>query len=139
MDVENAAIETPEIEAADIESALAEAVAEAMVEPVEAPAADGAAPAAPVVSDSDFETVVNGALEAVHGVLLFKMRVGGEAEGEHVAAALVGSGAGRQFLLLTLPLAGGKLKVEMADRSESPLARIAASYAGLAETFRAAA
>lgn len=91
------------------------------------------------ISESDFETVVRGALEAVGGSLLFKMRVGGAGQGQHVAAAAVGSGEARQFLLLTLAAAGGQLKVETASRSASPLARIAASYAGLMDVFQAAA
>ena len=91
------------------------------------------------ISDNDFEEVVRGALEAVGGTLLFKMKVGGPGEGHHAAAAAVGVGDGRQFLLLTLPVEGGQLKVEMAARSTSPLARIAASYAGLMDVFKAAA
>lgn len=99
-----------------------------------------AVPAGPeVVSEKDFEVVVQGALEAVGGSLLFKMRVGASEQCEHVAVAAVGSGKERQFLLLSLPAAGGKLKVETADKSASPLARIAASYAGLMDVFQAAA
>jgi hypothetical protein len=41
--------------------------------------------------------------------------------------------------LLTLPIDGGQLKVETVARSASPLARIAASYAGLMDVFKAAA
>ena len=55
------------------------------------------------ISDNDFEEVVRGALEAVGGTLLFKMKVGADGEGHHAAAAAVGVGEGRQFLLLTLP------------------------------------
>ena len=89
-----------------------------------------------IVSETDFEDVVRGALEAVGGSLLFKMKVGDE---QHVAAAAVGSGEARQFLLLTLAAGGGQLKVETASRSASPLAGIAASYAGLMDVFQAAA
>lgn len=91
------------------------------------------------VSEKDFEDVVRGALEAVGGTLLFKVKIGESSEGEHVAAAAVGDGKGRQFLLLTLPAGGGHLKVETAAKSESPLAHIAASYAGLMDAFQAAA
>ncbi len=97
------------------------------------------APPLPVVSDADFENVVRGALEAVGGSLLFKMKVGNAGEGQHVAAAAVGIGEARQFLLLTLAAGGGQLKVEPAGRSASPLAGIAASYAGLMDVFQAAA
>ena len=103
-----------------------------------------AAAAAPVIdrrtiSETDFETVVNGALEAVDGTLLFKMQVGPKGIGEHVAAAAVGNGESRRFLLLTLPATGGELKVETASASTSPLARIAESYAGLMDVLKAAA
>ena len=93
----------------------------------------------PVISENDFETVVNGALEAVDGTLLFKMQVGPSDTGEHVAAAAVGNGESRQFLLLTLPASGGKLKVETVSASVSPLAGIAESYAGLMDVLKAAA
>src|SRR5688500_19368965 len=91
------------------------------------------------VSDNDFEEVVRGALEAVGGKLLFKMKVGADSEAHHAAAAAVGLGHSRQFLLLTLPTHGGQLKVETTSRSESPLARIAESYAGLMDVLKAAA
>jgi hypothetical protein len=98
-----------------------------------------AAPISREVSDHDFEEVVRGALEAVGGKLLFKMRVGADSEAHHAAAAAVGLGASRQFLLLTLPAQGGQLKVETTSRSSSPLARIAESYAGLMDVLKAAA
>lgn len=98
-----------------------------------------AAPAPHEVSDEDFEEVVRGALEAVGGTLLFKMTVGADAEAHHAAAAAVGMGATRQFLLLTLPVHGGQLKVETTSRSNSPLAQIAESYAGLMDVLKAAA
>jgi hypothetical protein len=91
------------------------------------------------VSDHDFEEVVRGALEAVGGKLLFKMKMGADDEAHHAAAAAVGLGASRQFLLLTLPAHGGQLKVETTSRSNSPLARIAESYAGLMDVLKAAA
>jgi hypothetical protein len=91
------------------------------------------------VSDNDFEEVVRGALEAVGGTLLFKMKVGADDEAHHAAAAAVGLGEGRQFLLLTLPTHGGQLKVETTSRSNSPLAGIAESYAGLMDVLKAAA
>ena len=93
----------------------------------------------PEVSDNDFEEVVRGALEAVGGTLLFKMKVGADNEAHHAAAAAVGLGESRQFLLLTLPTHGGQLKVETTSRSKSPLARIAESYAGLMDVLKAAA
>lgn len=98
-----------------------------------------AAPVLREVSDHDFEEVVRGALEAVGGTLLFKMKMGADDEAHHAAAAAVGLGASRQFLLLTLPAHGGQLKVETTSRSNSPLARIAESYAGLMDVLKAAA
>lgn len=92
------------------------------------------------ISDEDFEEVVRGALEAVGGALLFKMKVGADDEVHHAAAAVVGLGDSRQYLLLTLPARrGGQLKVETTSHSESPLARIAESYAGLMDVLKAAA
>ena len=105
-----------------------------------APDAERLAPMeSPEVSDNDFEEVVRGALEAVGGTLLFKMKVGADNEAHHAAAAAVGLGNNRQFLLLTLPAHGGQLKVETTSRSKSPLARIAESYAGLMDVLKAAA
>jgi hypothetical protein len=98
-----------------------------------------AAPVLREVSDNDFEEVVRGALEAVGGKLLFKMKIGADSEEHHAAAAAVGLGHSRQFLLLTLPTHGGQLKVETTSRSNSPLARIAESYAGLMDVLKAAA
>ena len=90
-----------------------------------------AAPVLPLVSDDDFEEV--------GGTLLFKMKVGADDDVHHAAAAVVGLGASRQFLLLTLPAQGGQLKVETTSRSNSPLAKIAESYAGLMDVLKAAA
>ncbi|WP_437344214.1 hypothetical protein [Mesorhizobium marinum] len=108
--------------------------AEAMLEP--------AIPIARIsheVSDQEFEQVVRGALEVVEGTLLFKMKTSVDGETQHAAAAVVGLGEGRQFLLLTLPATGGQLKVETASHSRSPLAGIAESYAGLMDVLKAAA
>ena len=57
------------------------------------------APPLPEVSEADFGEVVRGALEAVGGALLFKVRVGAGDAAIHAAAAAVGSGDARQFLL----------------------------------------
>lgn len=109
-----------------LESTLAESLAELV-------------PRARTVSEDEFIEVVGGALEAVGGRLLFKMCVANEGEGQHVAAASIGDGGNRQFLLLTLPTAGGRLKVETASKSSNPVAGIAAAYAGLMDVFPAAA
>jgi hypothetical protein len=91
------------------------------------------------VSDDEFAEVVGGAIDAVGGTLLFKMCVGDGDGAQHVAAACIGDGGNRQFLLLTLPISGGALKVETAARSTNPVAGIAAAYAGLMDAFKAAA
>lgn len=91
------------------------------------------------ITDSEFEEVVRGALDAVGGTLLFKMRVEQSDEPHHAAAAFVGEDDGRQFLVLTMPIAGGQLRVETAAKSSSPIAGIAAAYAGLADAFGTAA
>lgn len=108
-----------------------------------APAVEKAAAETPeavkFVTESEFEQLVDEALEAVGGILLFKMRIDDEGEDKHIAAASFGDGARRQFLLLSLPVAGGKLKVESATRSENPLAKLAEAYVGVVEAFRSAA
>ncbi len=97
-------------------------------------------PEAPhTVSEDEFVGIVAEALEAVAGTMLFKMRIGADEAGEYVAAASVGDDGERRFLLLTLPLAGGPLKVEPASGSANPVAAIAPAYAGLMDVFRAAA
>ena len=92
------------------------------------------APVGEAISDETFEYLVREALEAFHGTMLFKMHLGND-DGQHVAAASIGEGGSQQFLVLTLPVGGGRLRVETAAQSVSPVARIAASYAGLARVF----
>ncbi len=110
----------------ELENSLAESLAEL-------------APADKAVSTDEFAEVVQGALEAVGGRFLFKMQVDAEGTRQHIAAASVGEGEGRQFLLLTLPIGGGTLKVETAAQSANPAAGIAAAYAGLMDVLQAAA
>ncbi|MER9596970.1 hypothetical protein [Mesorhizobium sp. M0244] len=119
-----------------LENTLAESLADLVATDV-APA--GLVPGGKTVSEDEFVEVVGGALEAVGGTLLFKMCVENEGEAQHVAAASVGDGGNRQFLLLTLPTNGGALKVETTAKSTNPVAGIAAAYAGLMDAFQAAA
>lgn len=101
--------------------------------------AEGLEMAVTGVTEQEFTQLVDDALEAVGGILLFKMRIDDDGEDKHVAAASIGDGARRQFLLLSLPVSGGKLKVESASRSNSPLAKLAEAYVGVVEAFRSAA
>ncbi|MER9969286.1 hypothetical protein [Mesorhizobium sp. M0060] len=119
-----------------LEDTLAESLADLVATDV-APA--DLVPDGKTVSEDEFVEVVGGALEAVGGTLLFKMCVENEGEAQHVAAACVGDGGNRQFLLLTLPTSGGALKVETTSKSTNPVAGIAAAYAGLMDAFQAAA
>ncbi|MER8834715.1 hypothetical protein [Mesorhizobium sp. M0909] len=119
-----------------LENTLAESLADLVAADV---AQADLVPDAKTVSEDEFVEVVGGALEAVGGTLLFKMCVENEGESQHVAAASVGDGGNRQFLLLTLPTSGGALKVETTSKSTNPVAGIAAAYAGLMDAFQAAA
>ncbi|MER9072665.1 hypothetical protein NKJ72_17075 [Mesorhizobium sp. M0045] len=119
-----------------LENTLAESLADLVAADV---AQADLVPDAKTVSEDEFVEVVGGALEAVGGTLLFKMCVENEGESQHVAAACVGDGGNRQFLLLTLPTSGGALKVETTSKSTNPVAGIAAAYAGLMDAFQAAA
>lgn len=119
-----------------LENTLAESLADLVAADV---AQADLVPDAKTVSEDEFVEVVGGALEAVGGTLLFKMCVENEGEAQHVAAACVGDGGNRQFLLLTLPTSGGALKVETTSKSTNPVAGIAAAYAGLMDAFQAAA
>jgi hypothetical protein len=96
-------------------------------------------PEARTVSEDEFVEIVGQALEVVGGKLLFKMQIDTDGHGEHVAAAAVGNDDNRHFLLLTLPITGGTLKVETASKSANPVAGIAPAYAGLMDVFQAAA
>ncbi|MER9791315.1 hypothetical protein [Mesorhizobium sp. M0213] len=119
-----------------LENTLAESLADLVAADV---AQADLVPDAKTVSEDEFVEVVGGALEAVGGTFLFKMCVENEGESQHVAAACVGDGGNRQFLLLTLPTSGGALKVETTSKSTNPVAGIAAAYAGLMDAFQAAA
>lgn len=119
-----------------LENTLAESLADLVAADV---AQADLMPDAKTVSEDEFVEVVGGALEAVGGKLLFKMCIENEGEAQHVAAASVGDGGNRQFLLLTLPTSGGALKVETTSKSTNPVAGIAAAYAGLMDAFQAAA
>lgn len=114
--------------------ALESDVEEALAEALETPA-----PQTVALTEEEFAAIAADALEAVDATLLFKMFVGQGEQAQHVAAAALGEGAERQFLLLSLPAGGGALKVEAATASSNPVAGIAAAYAGLMDVLQAAA
>lgn len=123
-------LEQPDQTPEQVESTLEQSVSE---QAAELPKQAG------TVSEEHFEQVVRDALEGVGGILLFKMRLEQKNGADHVAAAAIGDGAERRFLLLTLPAGATQLKVETAAKSSNPLAAIAASYAGLADALATAA
>lgn len=146
--------QSPETTATEVEEPMAEGSTEPVAlspedlapepgnaddEAIEPTPAEGLEIAATGVTEEEFTQLVDDALEAVGGILLFKMRIDDDGEDRHVAAASIGDGARRQFLLLSLPVSGGRLKVESASRSTSPLAKLAEAYVGVVEAFRAAA
>ena len=90
-----------------------------------------------MISENRFEEIVVEALDGVGGTMLFKIRIDSGVESEHVAAGSVGEGSSRHFLILSMPAAGGPLRVEKASDSKYPIAGIAASYAGLADMLAA--
>ncbi len=90
------------------------------------------------VSEERFEEIVLAALDCVGGTMLFKMITGAGDDARHVAAGAVYEGEGRHYLILSMPISGGRLQVEQAANSKSPIAAIAASYASLADIFGAA-
>lgn len=126
---------SPEDLAVD-EAVPTEALQEAVLAQV---VADAPSIAAEFVTETEFAQLVDDAIESFGGILLFKMRLDEGGIDKHVAAASIGDGARRQFLLLSLPATGGKLSVESASRSNSPLAKLAEAYVGVVEAFRAAA
>lgn len=126
-------------ETADEPASVEVSAEERTVETVERIQVEVPAMAPSDVSEAEFTQMVDDALEAVGGILLFKMRLDEDGDDKHVAAASIGDGARRQFLLLSLPVSGGKLKVESASRSTSPLAKLAVAYVGVVEAFNAAA
>jgi hypothetical protein len=95
---------------------------------------------ASTVSEDEFEEIATAALDGVGGMMLFKMRIENDGfDSQLVAAGSVGDGKARHFLILSMPAAGGQLRVEQASDSKNPIAGIVASYAGLADVFSAAA
>ena len=91
------------------------------------------------IGEEEFGFLVREALRGAGGSLLFSMTVGPDGERAHVAAASIGAGAARRLLLISMPETGGDLVTEAVAESANPVARIAESYAGLADVLARAA
>ena len=85
------------------------------------------------------EAVIRQTVEAVGGVLLFQMKLGGDGAGRWIAAAAFDEAGAREIAVIDLPAAGGRATVSPAAESELPIAAIASAYAGLAECWAKAA
>lgn len=85
------------------------------------------------VVELGFEGAVRRALASAGGTLLFHMRMDGMADCDWVAAASIAQGEQRRYALVVQPAGGGPLRVEDAEASDIPLARITPAYAGLME------
>jgi hypothetical protein len=85
-----------------------------------------------------FEESIRAALEGTGGEMLFQMRLE-DGDCQRVAAVRIGSREEQEFALVIMPPGGGIMRVEPVNQSSNPLARIAESYAGLMDVFRAAA
>jgi hypothetical protein len=134
-------------DAASDDDALFDALVEAMEAdplPEAAPVAQAApqaeaAPPAEAVSPDAFAALARKAAAELGGTLLFSICVGPDEARRHVATARLGEGEAQEFVLLTMPAAGGTITTEPAASSDEPVARIAAAYAGLAEALDRAA
>jgi hypothetical protein len=82
-----------------------------------------------------FETVLSDALENVGGTLLFNMPLQPETGAGHVAAVSLPSGEER--ILALVVEADGALRVEPAEQSTNPVARIVPAYAGVMDHLAA--
>lgn len=89
--------------------------------------------------DLGFEGAVRRALASAGGTLLFHMRMDGMDGCDWVAGVSIGQDEHRRYALVVKPAGGGPLRVEDADTSEIPLARIMPAYAGLVEQYSRAA
>lgn len=91
------------------------------------------------ISEEEFGLLVREALRGAGGSLLFSMTVGPTGDRGHVAAVSVGAGSARKLLLISIPEAGGDLVTETVAESDNPVARVAESFAGLADVLTRAA
>jgi hypothetical protein len=85
------------------------------------------------------ESAVRDALTQTGGALLFHMRPDADEPERWVGAVLFGAGEDSQIGLVTISERQRTVSVETAERSDSPLARIAPAYAAVLTQFQAAA
>ena len=85
-----------------------------------------------------FEGAMRQALEKAGGALLYHMRVDDGEATRWTAAVSIGTGAERQFLIVTIP-AEGNVRIDPLDQSDEPLARIAPAFVDVMERLREAA
>jgi len=78
-----------------------------------------------------FEGAVRQALSQVGGSLLFQMRMDGVAGCDWIAAVALAGDDDRKFAVIAKPTDGGPLKVEDAETSDIPIARLANAYANV--------
>lgn len=81
--------------------------------------------------EKGFEGSVRQALERIGGTLLFRTRMGGVAGCDWVAAVALDADGERKLAIVAQPTDGGPLRVEDAETSEMPAARLAKAYADL--------
>jgi hypothetical protein len=86
-----------------------------------------------------FERALGETVEELGGVVLFLMRIEEDDEERAVAAVSLPSQYGREVAIVTADAGYETLDVVPADRSPLPVAALATSYAGLAESWRRAA
>jgi len=82
-----------------------------------------------------FEGAVRQALERIGGTLLFRMRMDGVSGYDWIAAVALDASGDRKLAIVAQPTDGGPLKVEDAETSEMPIARVATAYANLMGRF----
>ncbi len=90
-------------------------------------------------SADTFEEQLSETVQEMGGVVLFLMRIEEDDEERAVAAVSLPSDEGREVAIVTAEGGYETLSVEPAERSKLPVAALATSYAGLAESWAKAA
>lgn len=81
--------------------------------------------------EKGFEGTVREALEHIGGSLLFRMRMGGMAGYDWIGAVSLDANGERKLAIVAQPTDGGPLRVEDAETSDMPVARLARAYVNL--------